>query len=76
MRVERPGRPPAAVVPGASAGQLRITQVILGNDNPIEGALSYVRVERATGATLLTRRLPNGQNLILRSRSTLVPTGW
>jgi hypothetical protein len=60
-----PGPRPAAA-PGASAGQLRITQVKAGNAAPTEGALSYIRVERAAGGTLLDRRLPGSQKVTLR----------
>jgi hypothetical protein len=60
------GPGPAAATPGAAAGQLRITQVKVGHSSPVEGALSYVRVERAAGGTLLTRRLPGSQQLMLR----------
>ncbi len=61
-----PGPGPAAPAPGKTAGQLRITQVDVGRANPTEGARSYIRVERATGATLLTRTLPGGQELMVR----------
>lgn len=58
-------RGPAATAP-ASAGQLLITQVTVGRAVPIEGALSYIRVERATGATLTRRQLPGSHKLTLR----------
>jgi hypothetical protein len=56
---------PAAIAP-AQPGQLRILQVTVGNAVPIEGALSYIRVERATGATVTERELPGSGQLTLR----------
>jgi hypothetical protein len=49
----------------AHAGQLRIFQVTAGNAVPIEGALSYIRLERATGATVTERQLPGSDKLTL-----------
>ena len=56
---------PAATAP-AQAGQLRILQVTVGNAVPTEGAISYIRVERATGATVTERQLPGSGQLTLR----------
>lgn len=53
-------------VAGANAGQLRIRQVIVGKTVPAEGALGYIRVDRATGATLIERQLPAGKGLTLK----------
>jgi hypothetical protein len=55
---------PAAA--GADAGQLRITQVRVGNAMPVEGALSYIQIERATGGTLIERQLPDSGKLMLK----------
>jgi hypothetical protein len=38
----------------------------VGSAIPIEGALSYIRVERAAGVTLTERRLPGDQQLTLK----------
>jgi len=51
----------------AGTGQLRITQVRVGSGMPTEGALSYVRLERAGGVTV-TRRLPDNGKLTLTMR--------
>jgi hypothetical protein len=56
----------------ARAGQLRIAQATVGGAVPIEGALSYIRVERATGATVTERQLPGRGKLTL----TLQPGGY
>lgn len=56
---------PGATAP-AQAGQLRILQVTVGNVVPTEGALSYIRVEHATGATMTERQLPGTGKLTLR----------
>jgi hypothetical protein len=58
---------PAATAP-AQAGQLRIIQAWVGTAVPIEGALSYIRLERATGATVTERQLPGSGQLTLRAR--------
>jgi hypothetical protein len=58
---------PAATAP-APAGQLRIIQTRVGTAVPIEGALSYIRLERATGATVTQRQLPGSGNLTLQVR--------
>lgn len=55
---------PAATV-AAHAGQLRVIQVRVGTAVPTEGALSYLRLERATGATVTQRQLPGGGKLTL-----------
>jgi hypothetical protein len=55
---------PAATAP-ANAGQLKIAQVTVGDAIPVEGALSYIRIERETGAAL-TRQLPGSHQLTLR----------
>jgi hypothetical protein len=56
---------PAATAP-AQAGRLRILQARVGNAVPIEGALSYIRLERVTGATVTERQLPGSGKLTLR----------
>ena len=55
---------PAPAAP-AGAGHLRITQVRVGDALPIEGALSYIRVERAAGAAIAERQLPESGTLTL-----------
>ena len=55
---------PAPAAP-PQPGQLRILQVTVGHAVPIEGALSYIRVERATGATVTQRQLPGSDKLTL-----------
>jgi hypothetical protein len=62
--------PRPAATASAHAGQLNILQVAVGNAVPTEGALSYIRVERATGATVTKRQLPGSGQLTLR-----VPSG-
>ena len=59
----------ASPSPAATAGaaQLRITQVRVGASVPIEGSLSYVRLER-TGGTTVTERLPDSGKLTLTVR--------
>jgi hypothetical protein len=57
--------PTAAEAPQA-AGQLRITQIRVGDAIPTEGALSYIRVESPAGATLAARQLPDSGKLMLR----------
>ena len=66
------GRGPAAPAGAAArtgtaagAGQLRITQVRVGNSVPIEGGFSYIRLERAAGGTVTERRLPDSGKLTL-----------
>jgi len=56
---------PGATAP-APAGQLRIIQVRVGNAVPVEGALSYIRLKRAAGATVTERQLPGSGKLTLR----------
>ena len=58
--------PDPAATASAHAGRLRILQVMVGNAVPIEGALSYIRLERATGATVTERQLPGSGQLTLR----------
>jgi hypothetical protein len=58
---------PAATAP-AHAGQLRIMQVTVGNAVPIEGALSYIRLERTAGTTVTERQLPGSDKLTLQVR--------
>ncbi len=58
--------PGPAATPPPQAGQLRIIQAWAGNAVPIEGALSYIRLERATGATMTERQLPGSGQLTLR----------
>jgi hypothetical protein len=50
------------------AGQLRITQVTVGGALPAEGALSYIPVERANGATVTERQLQGRGKLTLGGR--------
>jgi hypothetical protein len=52
----------------ARAGQLRITQVTVGGALPAEGALSYIPVERANGATVTERQLQGRGRLTLGGR--------
>ena len=61
--------PSPAATAGAAAGtaQLRITQVRVSASVPIEGSLSYVRLER-TGGTTVTERLPDSGKLALTVR--------
>jgi hypothetical protein len=57
---------PAATAGAVSgAGELRITQVRVGNAVPIEGAFGYIRLERAGGGTVAERRLPDSGKLTL-----------
>jgi len=58
---------PAATAP-AQPGQLRIIQVRVGAAVPTEGALSYIRLERATGATVTKRQLPGSGKLTLQAQ--------
>jgi hypothetical protein len=55
--------------PAATAGaaRLRITQVRVSASLPVEGSLSYVRLER-TGGTTVTERLPDSGKLTLTVR--------
>lgn len=58
----------AQASPGQAAGEagrLRITQVRVGNGMPTEGALSYIRLERAGGTTVTERQLPSSDKLTL-----------
>jgi len=57
--------PGPAAAPRVHAGQLQITQVRVGNAVPIEGALSYIRIESGTGVTLTQRQLSDGHTLRL-----------
>jgi hypothetical protein len=59
----------ASPSPAATAGaaQLRIAQVRVSASLPIEGSLSYVRLER-TGGTTVTERLPDSGKLTLTVR--------
>jgi len=61
--------PSPAATAGAVAGtaQLRITQIRVSASLPIEGSLSYVRLER-TGGTTVTERLPDNGKLTLAVR--------
>ena len=58
--------PGPAASAGAQPGQLRISQAWVGNAFPIEGALSYIRVERATGTAVTERQLPGSHKLTLQ----------
>jgi hypothetical protein len=60
---------PGAAAP-ATAGQVKITQVKVGDAIPIEGALSYIRIEREAGGALTERQLPTSDHLTLS-----VPSG-
>ena len=60
--------PAPAATATVQARQLRIIQVTVGNVLPTEGALSYIRVERATGAMVTERQLPGTGKLTLRLR--------
>lgn len=57
--------PAATAGAAAGSGELRITQVRVGNAMPIEGAFGYIRLERAGGATAAERRLPDSGKLTL-----------
>lgn len=54
--------PDLAATAPAQAGRLRILQARAGHAVPIEGALSYIRLERATGTTVTERQLPGRTN--------------
>jgi len=56
---------PGPAAAAAGAGHLRITQVRVGSALPTEGALSYIRIERAGGATVTEWRLPGSGKLTL-----------
>jgi hypothetical protein len=43
---------------------VQITQVRAGNAAPTEGSLPYIRIERASGATLISRQLAGNKLLI------------
>src|SRR5690348_4494390 len=60
----------ASPAPAATAGaaQLRITQVKVGLAMPIEGAITFIRIERASGGTVTERRLPFSGKLTLALR--------
>jgi hypothetical protein len=65
-----PGAPTATIQPttvdGPDPVPVRITQVVLGQANPVEGYVSYLRVEPAHGAAVITGRLPGSQRVTLR----------
>jgi hypothetical protein len=54
---------PPSPAPGARAGQLQITQTGVGKALPTEGAVSFIRIERAGGATVTERKLPDSGRL-------------
>jgi hypothetical protein len=58
-------RTPSAPAAGADAAQLQIMQVRVGNAVPMEGAIAFIRIERATGAPVIDRRLPGSGKLAL-----------
>ena len=64
--------PTATIQPTAAAGpdavQLRITQVVAGRAVPIEGAISYLRIEHASGATVVDGQLPASKMVALKLR--------
>jgi hypothetical protein len=53
----------AAANPGPA--HLQITQLTVGTVVPIEGSLSYIRVERANGAVLVVRQLA-GKRFVIK----------
>ena len=50
------------------AGHLAIKKVRVGDTNPIEGAITFIRVKRPSGRVVLTRRLPPSERLTLPLR--------
>src|SRR5215472_6013019 len=56
-------RATAAANPGPA--HLQITQLRVGTAVPIEGALSYIRVERTNGALPIIRQLP-GRKFVIK----------
>jgi hypothetical protein len=61
--------PDATVQPVSVSGPdpvpVRITQVVTSKAQPVEGALSYLRVDHAGGATVIDGRLPGSQQVTL-----------
>jgi hypothetical protein len=62
--------PPAAhrAGPVHRTAHLAIRQVRVGTVIPVEGAVSFIRVRRPSGAIVATRRLPDSQRLTLPLR--------
>ena len=65
-----PGAPTGAIQPTTVAGPdpvpVRITQVVLGQADPIEGYVSYLRVDRPGGAAVIGGQLPGRGQVTLR----------
>ena len=61
--------PDATVQPVTGSGPdpvpVRITQVVVSRVQPVEGALSYLRVDHADGATVIDGRLPGSHQVTL-----------
>jgi hypothetical protein len=55
-----------ATVAGPDPVSLRIAQVAVGGGVPIEGAFSYLRIDRADGGTVAEGRLPGRSRVMLR----------
>jgi len=53
-------------VGGPDPVPVRITQVVLGRAYPVEGAVSYLRIDRPGGATVTEGRLPGSDQVTLR----------
>jgi hypothetical protein len=64
-----PARPPATPQATAAANpgsaHVQIAQLTVGTAVPVEGALSYIRVEHANGAVLIARQLP-GKKFVIK----------
>jgi hypothetical protein len=62
----RPAATPQATAAGnPGPAHLQITQLTVGTAFPVEGALSYIRVERADGAVVAVRQL-TGKKLVIK----------
>ena len=57
--------PQATAVANPGSAQLQITQLTVGTAVPVEGALPYIRVERANGAVLIARQL-SGKKFVIK----------
>jgi hypothetical protein len=55
----------ATAAANSGPSHLQITQLTVENAFPVEGALSYVQVERANGAVPVTRQL-SGKKLVIK----------
>lgn len=64
----RPAAVPRSTDASPGSGLLRITRVWAGRAVPIEGALSYIRVDGAGGTSRITRQLPAkpGTGLVIK----------